>query len=149
MELQVAGLDPCAALSPEQRAQLGVGAGRASGANAALNGPVCQWTRFPEEPQDGYLIAPDLRHDAASALGTATGARAVTVSGFPAVETQVGSAPPDRQCVVLVDVATGQNLWVQYDYDGSTVPMTRELACDKARAAAEMAVRTLVERAGG
>jgi hypothetical protein len=84
------------------------------------------------------------------ALGSATGARVVTVGGFAAVETRRDdSYPVPFHCVLIVDIAEGQNLWVQYDYDGSTVPMTKQLACDKAKVAAELAVQTLIEQSGG
>jgi hypothetical protein len=50
---------------------------------------------------------------------------------------------------MVVDAAYGQNLVLRYEYDGSTVPMTKQLACDKAKVAAEMAVQTLIEQSGG
>jgi hypothetical protein len=148
-ELPVADLDPCTLLTVEQRARLGVGEGRPAELGSGLRGPVCQWVRFPEEPQDAYLMTSDLRQGAEYALDSAAGARTVGVLGYPAVETQVGSAPPEAHCLLLVDIAEGQNLWVQYDYDGSTVPMTKQLACDKAKVAAELAVQTLIEQSGG
>lgn len=112
-------------------------------------GQVCMWTRFPEEPQDAYSITGDEGQGAGYAIASTAGARVVNVLGFGAIETQSRGARPDTHCVLLVDVAEGQNLWVQYDYEGSTVPMTRELACEKARNAAGMAVQTLLDRAGG
>jgi hypothetical protein len=148
-DLPIEMLDPCTVLSLEQRLRLGVGEGRTTPSKSVPGSLTCQWRRFPEEPQDAYLIAPDPRHGAEYALGSTTGARVVIISGYGAVETQVGSSPQDAHCLLLLDVVAGQNLWVQYDYDGSTVPMTKQLACDKAKVAAEMAVRTLTEQSGG
>jgi hypothetical protein len=107
------------------------------------------WSRFPEEPQDAYSVTADARQGAEYAIASASGANIVTVAGYGAIETQGRGAAPDRNCLLLVDVADRQNIWVQYDYDGSAVPMTRELACEKARNAADMAVQTLREQAGG
>lgn len=83
-----------------------------------------------------------------TAFGNPRGTRVTTIAGFPAIETQGQFSPPDRHCGVLVGVASGQTLQVQYDYDGTALPMTRELACQKARAAAELAMQTLIEQAG-
>ena len=36
-----------------------------------------------------------------------------------------------------------------YSYNGSTVPMNHEIACQKARNAAELAMQTILAKAGG
>ncbi|MGH3616385.1 MAG: hypothetical protein ACRDRK_28070 [Pseudonocardia sp.] len=64
---------------------------------------------------------------------------------WAAIETQGLYSPEASHCGVLIGVAAGQTLQVQYDYDGTALPMTRELACQKARAAAELAMQTLIE----
>jgi hypothetical protein len=149
-ELPLNGLNPCTLLSPPQRGQLGVSDGRRGTASDGFDSPGCVWSRFPQEPRDSYLLQLVTRQGAEFALDSVTGARVVHVAGFAAVETQRDkSYPVEFHCVLLVDVTAGQNLWVQYDYDGSTVPMTKQLACDKARVAAEMAVQALAEQAGG
>ena len=47
-----------------------------------------------------------------------------------------------------VDVAPSQAVQVGYFYNGTTVPMTHEIACQKARHAAEMAMQTILAQAG-
>ena len=145
--LPLDGQDPCALLTSDHRESLGVGRGRPG---TAIEGPGCNWSHFPDEPRDSYFVQLVTGRGAEYALASTTGARVVDTEGFAAVETQRDrSYPVEHHCVLLVDVADGQNLWVQYDYDGSTVPMSRELACEKARNAAGMAVQTLRAQAGG
>jgi hypothetical protein len=145
--LPLNGRDPCALLTSDHRESLGVGRGRPG---SAIDGPACNWSHFPDEPRDSYFIQLATGRGAEYALDSTTGARVVNIEGFGAVETQRDkSYPVEYHCVLLIDVEDRQNLWVQYDYDGSAVPMTRELACEKARNAADMAVQTLREQAGG
>jgi hypothetical protein len=132
-----------------KRRQLGVGSGRPGIASDGFESLACLWSRFPEEPQDSYQVRLMTAQGAEALLGSVTGAAVVMIDDFAAVEIQSPYFPAPSHCVVLVDVAAGQNLWVQYDYDGSTVPMTKQLACDKAKVAAEMAVQSLIEQSGG
>jgi hypothetical protein len=149
-ELPLAGRDPCLMLTSAQQSDLGVGNGRSGVASDGFNSPACIWSRFPDEPRDSYLVQLVSQQGAESALDSITGAQVVQVGTLAAVETRRDeSYPVVFHCVLLVDVAAGQNLWVQYDYDGSTVPMTKQLACDKAKIAAEMAVQSLIEQSGG
>ena len=43
-------------------------------------------------------------------------------------------------------MASGQAVQVGYFYNGSTVPMNHEIACQKARNAAELAMQTILAR---
>ena len=136
-------------IDPDQREVLGVGAGRAGVADDGFGSRACIWSRYPEEPQDTYQVRAVVAQGAEVALRSVTGASVVPIGAFSAVETQSPHLPTDSHCVLIVDVAAGQHLSLRYEYDGSTVPMTRELACEKARNAAGMAVQTLREEAGG
>jgi hypothetical protein len=144
-------VDPCDLLTAAQRDELGVGRGREGTAtHEGFNSPSCIWTRFPEEPRDSYLIELIQQRGAEYALDSSTGVNIVQVEGFPAVETRRGgNYPNESHCVLLVDVAENQSLWIQYDYEGSTIPTDREMACEKARNTAGMAVQTLRKPAGG
>jgi len=55
----------------------------------------------------------------------------------------------ERDCIVNVDVAPSQAVQISYFYRGSTVPMNHEIACQKARNAAELVMQTILARAGG
>ena len=70
------------------------------------------------------------------------------MAGFGAVETAGLYRTGDRDCVVNIDVAPGQAVQVGYFYNGTTVPMTHEIACEKARHAAELAMQTILARSG-
>jgi hypothetical protein len=68
-------------------------------------------------------------------------AHVVSAAGFPAVQAR----PPgdERGCFVFVSTQDGQYLSVQYvESTGSTD--STEVACEKARVAAEMAMQTLL-----
>ena len=58
------------------------------------------------------------------------------------------TATENSDCVVNVDVAPSQAVQVAYFYNGQTVPMTHEIACQKARNAAELAMQTILAQAG-
>lgn len=112
-------------------------------------GPSCRWLHSPDEPVEAYRIALDSYSGIETSFTNSGGIRVITVAGYPALETESPALlRPDTQCIVVVDVAPGQALQVNYDYAGA-LPMTRERACDRARPAAEMAMRTLIEQAGG
>jgi hypothetical protein len=135
-------------LTESQQRALGVGRGDAGSAGEGPGRAACVWGRFFDEPQDIYTIRMVTAHGAEDLLGGVTGASVIQIAGFAAVETQTPDFPANSHCLLGIDVAAGQSLYVIYDYDGSTVPMTRELACEKARVAAEMAVQTLIEQSG-
>lgn len=141
-ELPLSGIDPCALLTTDQQADIGV-ADPTPGTSPELGTPLCQWDRFPAEPQDAYLVNLLTAQGASYALGSATGASITEVAGFAAVSTTGSRALPGRNCLLFIDVAEGQTLNVAYQYEGRTEPMTTEIACDKARTAAELMLETL------
>ena len=71
-----------------------------------------------------------------------------SVAGFGAVQTPALYGFGEQDCVVNVDVAPSQAVQVAYFYNGQTVPMTHEIACQKARNAAELAMQTILAQAG-
>jgi hypothetical protein len=146
-ELRIDDLDPCAALSLQQILQLKLHFQR-SDPSADGGGPTCFWAHSSEEPIEGYAIRRNMNGGIEQTFGNPRGVTGTTVAGFPAVETQNLYAPPETSCIIGVDVADEQGLQINYDYTGSTAPMTRDLACQKAKAAAEMAMQTLLTRAG-
>lgn len=140
--------DPCSLLTSDQQTRLGVRGATPVPAEEKI-GPGCRWLHSPDEPVEAYQIFRDTESGIESGFGNSRGITVITVAGFPAIETQSERTQlPETQCIVAVDVAPGQTLQVNYDYNGA-LPMTRERACDKARPAAEMAMRTLIEQAGG
>lgn len=147
-EIRIDNLDPCVIFTAEQLSRLDINGAQFRPADER-SGPRCQWSHSPYEPVEGYLVMRTTDQGPESAFDNPRGTRVTTVAGFPAIETQGLYSPKESHCGILIGVATGQTLQVQYDYNGTALPMTRELACQKARAAAELAMQTLIEQAGG
>lgn len=146
--IHIDGLNPCSVFTSAQLEILDVGGERFTPADAR-GGPICQWSHGPAEPIEGYLVQVRTDQGPETAFGNPNGTTVSTISGFPTVETQGLGGGGDDHCVILVGVADGQTLQVQYDYTGTEIAMTRAKACDEARMAAEMAMETLIDRAGG
>ena len=143
LELPLDAIEPCSLLDADQRDSLGVGTGRPGAAEDGFGSRACIWSHFPEEPLDIYQVRTVVAQGAEVALDNVTGSSIISLDPFTAVETQSPFLRPDLHCVLIIDVAAGQHLAMRYEYDGSVVPMTRELACEKARNAAGMALQTL------
>ncbi|MGH3929973.1 MAG: DUF3558 domain-containing protein [Pseudonocardiaceae bacterium] len=143
-EIDLTGVDACTLLTPQQQRQLGTDrAPVASGETDRYGNPYCHYSKALSSPYFGYTLQVVTQEDATLYL---TGerdvtARVVSVAGFPAVENH---RPLDeRGCFVDVSTKDGQYLDVQYaESTGSNDPT--EVACEKARSAAELAMQTLL-----
>lgn len=146
-ELRLDGLDPCALLTRAQTTQLGVPtAGQRATATETddLGSAGCLWGNFPRQPDTSYLNRLILKRGADAALGSATGARVVILDGYAAVETTSPNVAPTEHCLVLVDVAQGESLWVQWMTSSHGYPgLSRELACQKAELAGRLMLANL------
>lgn len=145
-ELRLDQVDPCALLTREQFRQLGVRAGERAEDSDGLGSIACQWRNFPKEPDIHYLARLIVKRGADYALDSTTPTQVVTIDGFSAVQTTSPSGNPNDHCLLLVDVAQGQSLWVQWmttspDYPG----LTHELACQQARDAGRLMLSNLRE----
>jgi hypothetical protein len=142
--LRLEGVDPCTLLDDAQRAELGLNPGTFKYEDVSTRYALCQWDNFPAEPRTGYLARLQLDQGAEFALDSATGHQIVQIDGFTAVQTTASGQDPRLHCILLVDVAPGQSLWVQFtngfnDYPG----LTHEMSCQFARAFGENLVRNL------
>ncbi len=146
-EIRLDDFDPCSVFTQAQLDQLGLEDGRFSPADE-YGAELCQWRRPSEEGHYGFLVTSDLAADVNRSLANPRARVAPDLAGFPVIETQNPRAQPDRHCIVLVDVAPGQVLQVNFDYNGDK-PMARERACAEARTAAELAMQTLIARHRG
>ena len=146
-EIRIAGIDPCKTLSSPQLASLQV---RYSTTDEALNkrGPGCQWVHSPYEPVEAYTVAINTDGGVELAFGQPE-LQVIAIAGFGAVQTPGLYSSGKNDCIVEVDVAPLQAVQVGYFYNGSTVPMNHEIACQKARNAAELVMQTILARAGG
>lgn len=147
-EIPVDDIDPCGLLTPDQVDLLGLHSAQFEPATDEI-GPSCRWVHSPYEPIGAYLVALDTDFGIETILGNSRGITTTSIAGFPAVETESEKLLlPGTQCIVAIDVAPGQVLQLNYSYSG-VLPTTRELACEKARPVAEMAMQNLIEMAGG
>lgn len=133
------GFDPCAAITSEQADRLGVslqGPGKSSTGTRS-----CQWARYMSEPKEAYLVA---GRDDRGIKNINTVGAPFTVGRFTAVigRTDV-QAEFDRECSIFMEVRPDQGLQVTYNYEGTSGPMTHDLACSKARPVAEMVIANL------
>lgn len=62
------------------------------------------------------------------------------------MQTSGRGANPERHCLLVVDTAPGESIDGQFDYSGR-LTMSRRLACERARAAAEPVMQTLLVQA--
>ena len=144
--LNIEGVDPCGTFTAAQLKSLGVARYGASVAEGT-RGPGCEWIHSPTEPIEHYSVGINTRGGVELVFGQPQ-LQVISVAGFGAVQSPAQYGSGDRDCVVNVDVAPSQAVQVAYFYNGQTVPMTHEIACGKARNAAELAMQTILARAG-
>lgn len=141
-ELRIEDVDPCTALNSDQVNTLRVQYHSRS-APLPPRGPGCDWIHSPYEPIEAYTVAINTDGGIELAFGQSQ-LTVIDVAGFGAAEVPALYGTGQNDCVVFIDVATRQALQVGYFYNGVTVPMTHEIACAKARNAAELAMRTVL-----
>lgn len=149
-ELRLDGIDPCALLTTAQVSQLGVDAGERAENTDELGSVDCQWqSPLGEQPDVGYLARSIVKRGADYALNSATGAQVVALDGFSAVQTSSPHVDPKQHCLLLIDVAQGESLWVQWMMlSGDTPDLTHEVACQKAQDAARLMLGNLQRLSG-
>jgi hypothetical protein len=144
--LNIVGLDPCGTLTGAQLKSLGVSR-YGSRAPEGARGPSCDWIHSPNEPIENYSLDVNTQGGVEILFGRPQ-LQVITIAGFGAVQTPAPQGTGQQDCVVNVDVAPSQAVQVAYFYNGATVPMTHEIACGKARHAAELAMQTILARSG-
>lgn len=145
-ELPIDDLDPCTALSDQQRESLELGRARGYASPSPDRGPSCTWIFTSVTDYWSVSLETSPRRGAETAIGNARMTRTLAVAGFPAVETSNPLAPEDKQCFVIIDVAVGQALVVDFTSNGRSVPMSHALACNKANLVGEQIMQTLLQR---
>ena len=144
--LNIEGTDPCSALTSAQVKSLGVARYGASTPDGK-QGPGCEWDHYPSEPIEHYSVGINTRGGVELVFGQPQ-LKITKIAGFGAVQTPGLYSNGERDCVVNVDVAPSQAVQVAYFYNGQTIPMTHEIACQKARNAAELAMQTILAQTG-
>jgi hypothetical protein len=108
---------------------------------------LCDWTNFPTQPALTLAVYTVPGQDTAGFLRFPDAAQ-TSVAGFGAVDMPSGYDDGAHSCIVRVDVAPKQGLWVSYSVDYGDLPgQSHELMCQKAHASAEAIIQTLSARA--
>lgn len=142
--LRLAGVDPCALLSPAQTTALSVEAGVPGSNHDELGSADCSWASTRGSSGTDLLARAIVKRGADYALDSVTGTQVVQVGGFSAVQTSSDFQNPQFHCILVVDVAQGQSLWVQAANVLENQPgMNHQVACQIADKAAESMVANL------
>ena len=149
-EVRLDGIDPCSLLTEEQRAELGLdGRPVFSQAPVGLYGgaevPSCTTGGFePRAVTVGVSLVTSVGIERFTSGELAAELRPIEVQGFPALV-----AVPTRftdYCTVIVDVAPGQLLDVQFATGGRQPPIPQTQLCRDAEIVAGEVVATVLDR---
>jgi hypothetical protein len=149
-EVRLDGVDPCSLLTEEQRAELGLDARPVFseapiGLYPGSDVPACDIRGFePRAVATGISLVTTVGIERFTSGELDAELRPVEVQGFPAVV-----AVPTRftdYCTVIVDVAPGQLLDVQFATGGRQPPIPQPQLCRDAEIVAGAAMTTLLNR---
>ena len=148
-EIRVDDPDPCGLLTPDEIADLGLEpGGNLDVRSSALWGGVtalCSWQGF--EPRS-ISVGVNLSVTAGIELFTERAVPGIVtpldIQGFPAVLARQDQTP--EACLVVVDVADGQALDVQFRAGGRRPPVPQEDLCDGAQDVADLVMGGLLAR---
>ena len=147
-EVRIDGVEPCSLLTPEERVKLGLDARPVSDSAPSVlyNGgevPLCTIGGFqPRAIVVGVGVVTTAGIELFTSGELAARVRSIQVQGFPAVV-----AEPTRftdYCTVIVDVAPGQLLDVQFRDGGRQPPIPQEQLCRDAEQVAGVAMGNLL-----
>jgi hypothetical protein len=130
--------DPCTALTAEQAATLGLDDPKPG--SPSQGEKTCIWSHYLSEPIESYLIdgSAKVGIDSLAAIGGP-----FSIGGRKAIISRSEYGNLENSCAIVVEISPGQSLHINYGYEGSTQPMTHDLACQKAKPVAEMVVANL------
>jgi hypothetical protein len=147
-EARLDGVDPCSLLTEEQRAELGLDARPVSseapiGLYPGSDVPACDIRGFePRAVATGISLVTTVGIERFTSGELDAELRPIEVQGFPAVV-----AVPTRftdYCTVIVDVAPGQLLDVQFRSAGRQPPIPQPQLCRDAETVADAAMTNLL-----
>jgi hypothetical protein len=146
-EVRVDGVDPCSLLTEAQRAELGLDGRPAFDSSPSLlypgEVPLCLTRGFsPRAVAVAVGVVTTAGIEFFTAGDLAADVRPVKIAGFPAAV-----ALPTRFtefCSVVVDVAPGQMIDVQFRDGGRRPPIPQEQLCNDAERTADAVMATLL-----
>jgi uncharacterized protein DUF3558 len=146
-QLELANVDPCELLTAAQQVTFGVDRAPRPGHEPTLRSATCNFSSIAQKT--GFGISPvtvsvSTDFNPAAVNGDV---RPLIVAEFPAVELY-GPLPDklDDFCIVVVDVADGQVIHVDYGEDGHRPHLTKDGVCSRAAQIAGLAVTNLMAR---
>jgi hypothetical protein len=147
-EVRVDGVDPCSLLTAEQRAELGL-AGQPEfdlGPSELYPGadvPACVMRGFePRAVSIGLSVVTTAGVELFTSGDLAAAVKPAEVQGFPAVVAEPTRSPD--WCTVVIDVAPGQLLDIQFADGGRPPPIPQPQLCMDAQALADAVMVTLL-----
>ncbi|OZM79646.1 hypothetical protein CFP66_24030 [Pseudonocardia sp. MH-G8] len=149
-EVRLDGVDPCSLLTEEQRAELGLDAQPLSsqapvGLYDGVEVPLCTIGGFePRAVTAGVSLVTSVGIERYSSGDLAAEIRPSIVHGFPAVV--VVPTRFTEYCTVIVDVAAGQLIDVQFRDGGRRPPIPQLQLCRDAEIVAAAVMTTLLDR---
>lgn len=148
-EIRLDGIDPCTLLSEEQKKQLGLNRPSILNVNfqRAYNGVTKLCTARGEQPRS-ITVGVDLVVTAGIELFTPESVQAtlspLKIRGFPALKLVPRDFP--EFCTVIVDVAAGQLVDIQFADGGAQKRVPQPDLCAGAEQAADLVMASLVAR---
>lgn len=149
-DIDIRNVDPCSLLTASQRAELRLDGEPTFDVQRSplFEGPEPACTVRGYEPLTvavGFALPYDgLGVDAFAAYRVRAEVSVTEVQGFPAV--QAVQPGPMTSCTVVVDLAPGQALNVQYRDGGAQPPVPADALCPGANDVADAAMLTLLSR---
>jgi len=148
-DIRIDGIEPCSLLTEQQRLDLGLDGQTFSDTQPSrlFDGdlPLCSINGFsPRAVSVGIGVVTTVGIEAFSSGKLDASINSLRVAGYPAVV-----ATPrrfDNFCEVLVDVAPGQLLNIQYADGGREPPIPQDQLCRAGRDVAAAAMETLLAR---
>jgi hypothetical protein len=147
-EVRLNGIDPCTLITPQLRSELYDLNDHFSHRKALdpLTSSDCTISNVPDDP--GYVLSLRLVTAQGADFYLSSPKTAVTsVDGFGALD-QPGLLDPsgNQSCLVIVDVARGQSLWVGFISNDGIPPGGYQAMCSKAHIAADSVMQQLLAR---
>lgn len=141
-ELRLDGVDPCKVLTPDQMATLSVNRTSRNDSDIVKTGdvPTCEYSGVDTSRVNygvGLVTTKGIEYWRGS--GNVDVER-FDIGGYPAVQLTL-TGTDEFDCAVSLDVADGQQLYVDFSAIGAKP--TQEQMCDNAKKAAELALATL------
>jgi hypothetical protein len=142
--LRVDHVNPCRLLTQDQRENLGMAAGQLYENDAATGARACSFDSATGDHDDASLFIGVRAKQSASAGLPNTHPTQITINGYGALQISPPMTGSSVDCALVIDVADGQSLQVEYQAPTGD----QDATCGQVRKVASMAVTNLATQAG-